>query len=44
MRKLFAQESAEPVPMTPAEFNAYYTDEISKWKKVARERNLSSTN
>ena len=44
MRKLFAQESAESVPMTSAEFNAYYTDEISKWKKVARERNLSSTN
>lgn len=44
MRKIFAQESAEPVPMTSAEFNAYYTDEISKWKKVARERNLSSTN
>ena len=44
MRKLFAQESAESVPKTSAEFNAYYTDEISKWKKVARERNLSSTN
>ena len=43
MRKLFAQESAESVPMTSAEFNAYYTDEISKWKKVARERNLAST-
>jgi tripartite-type tricarboxylate transporter receptor subunit TctC len=44
MRKLLAQESADPVPMNSAEFNAYYTDEISKWKKVARERNLSSTN
>lgn len=44
MRKLFAQESAEPVPMTPAEFNAYYIGEISKWKMVARERKLSSSN
>jgi tripartite-type tricarboxylate transporter receptor subunit TctC len=44
MRKLFAQESAEPVPMTPAEFNAYYTSEISRWKTVVRERNLSSAN
>jgi len=44
MRKLLAQESADPVPMNSAEFNTYYTDEILKWKKVARERNLSSTN
>ena len=44
MRKLLAQESADPVPMHSAEFNTYYTDEILKWKKVARERNLSSTN
>ena len=44
MRKLLAQESADPVPMNSAEFNTYYTDEILKWKKVARERNLSYTN
>ena len=44
MRKLLAQETADPVPMNSAEFNTYYTDEILKWKKVARERNLSSTN
>ena len=44
MRKIFAQESAEPVPMTSREFNTYYTAEIDKWKKVAQERNLSSGN
>ena len=44
MRKIFAQESAEPVPMTPGEFNTYYTAEIAKWKKLAQERNLSSGN
>ena len=44
MRKIFAQESAEPVPMTPGEFSTYYTAEIAKWKKVAQERNLSSGN
>ena len=44
MRKIFAQESAEPVPMTPGEFNTYYTAEIAKWKKLAQARNLSSGN
>ena len=44
MRKIFAQESAEPVPMTPGEFSTYYAAEIAKWKKVAQERNLSSAN
>ena len=44
MRKLLAQESADPVPMNSAEFHTYYTDESLKWTKVARERNLSSTN
>lgn len=44
MRKLFVQESAEPASMSAADFNAYYIDEILKWKKVARERNLSSNN
>ena len=44
MRRIFAQESADPVPMTPGEFSTYYTAEIAKWKKVAQERNLSSGN
>ena len=44
MRKIFAQESAEPVAMTPGEFNTYYTAEITKWKRAAQERNLSSGN
>ena len=44
MRKIFAQEAAEPAPMTAAEFNVYYMDEIAKWKKVARDRGLSSNN
>lgn len=42
MRKLFAQEAAEPVTLTPTEFNTYYTDEIARWRKVARERNLAA--
>ena len=44
MRKIFAQEAAEPVAMTPAEFSTYYAAEIAKWKKVAQERNLSAAN
>ena len=44
MRKLFAQEAAEPVALTPAEFSTYYTDEIARWRKVARERNLAANN
>ena len=44
MRKLFAQEAAEPVALTPTEFSTYYTDEIARWRKVVRERNLAANN
>lgn len=41
MIKLLAQEAAEPVPMSATEFSRYYLDEIAKWRKVVRERNLN---
>ena len=44
MRALFAQEAAGPVALTPSEFSAYYKNEIARWRKVARERNLAATN
>jgi tripartite-type tricarboxylate transporter receptor subunit TctC len=42
VRRLLAQEAAEPGSFTAAEFAVYYRDEIAKWKKVATERNLSA--
>ena len=42
IRKLLAQEGAEPGTYNPAEFATYYFEEIAKWKKLVAERNLSS--
>jgi tripartite-type tricarboxylate transporter receptor subunit TctC len=42
IRKLLAQEGAEPGTYNPADFATYYFDEIAKWKKLVAERNLSS--
>lgn len=41
MVKLFAQEGAEPTELTPEQTASYIGDEVSKWKKLARERNIS---
>ena len=37
IRKLLAQEGAEPGTFTPAEFATYYFEEIAKWKKLVAE-------
>lgn len=41
MVKLFAQEGAEPTAMTPEQTGAYVGAELGKWKKLARERNIT---
>ena len=41
MVKLFAQEGAEPTGLTPEQTGAYVSAELSKWKKLARERNIT---
>jgi tripartite-type tricarboxylate transporter receptor subunit TctC len=41
MVKLFAQEGAEPTALTPEQTALYIGEEVSKWKKLARERNIT---
>jgi tripartite-type tricarboxylate transporter receptor subunit TctC len=36
-------EALEPMPMTPAAFGQYIRDDIAKWTKVAKERNIQLT-
>lgn len=42
MRELFARESTEPGNMTPAQFSDYVQAEVGKWRKLARERNITA--
>lgn len=41
MITLFAQEGAEPTALTPEQTGAYVGEEVDKWKKLARERNIT---
>jgi len=36
-------EALEPMPMTPDEFGKYIRDDIARWSKLARERNIEIT-
>ena len=36
-------EALQPMPMTPAAFGEYIRDDIAKWTKVAKERNIQLT-
>ncbi|HVE50779.1 MAG TPA: tripartite tricarboxylate transporter substrate binding protein [Casimicrobiaceae bacterium] len=35
-----AGEALQPLPMSPAEFGAYIRDDIARWTKLAKERNI----
>ncbi|MET0963552.1 MAG: tripartite tricarboxylate transporter substrate binding protein [Noviherbaspirillum sp.] len=41
MVKLFAQEGAEPTTLTSEQTGAYVGAELGKWKKLARDRNIT---
>lgn len=43
LRERLSGEALEPMPMTPAEFGQYMRDDIAKWSKVAKERNIEIT-
>ena len=43
LRERLAGEALEPMPMTPEQFGQYMKDDIAKWTKVARERNIELT-
>jgi tripartite-type tricarboxylate transporter receptor subunit TctC len=38
-----AGEALQPMPMTPQQFGQYMRDDIAKWTKVAKERNIELT-
>ncbi|HQR11669.1 MAG TPA: tripartite tricarboxylate transporter substrate binding protein [Casimicrobiaceae bacterium] len=43
LRERLAGEALEPMPMTPEQFGQYMKDDIAKWTKVARVRNIELT-
>jgi tripartite-type tricarboxylate transporter receptor subunit TctC len=40
MKEIFSKEAATPYTMTPKEFGIYMNQELDKWQKVAKERNI----
>lgn len=43
LRERLSSEALEPMPMTPDQFGTYMRDDIAKWTKVARDRNIELT-
>ena len=44
LRQRLAGEALDPMPMTPAEFGKFMEEDIAKWAKLAKERNISLEN
>ena len=40
MKEIFSKEAATPYTMTSKEFGVYMNEELDKWQKVAKERNI----
>jgi tripartite-type tricarboxylate transporter receptor subunit TctC len=43
LRERLSSEALEPMPMTPEAFGKYMRDDIAKWTKVAKDRNIEIT-
>lgn len=43
MKEIFSKEAAVPYIMSAKEFGAYMNQELDKWQKVAKERNIKLT-
>jgi tripartite-type tricarboxylate transporter receptor subunit TctC len=43
LRERLSSEALEPMPMTPEQFGKYMRDDIAKWTKVAKDRNIEIT-
>jgi tripartite-type tricarboxylate transporter receptor subunit TctC len=43
LRERLSGEALEPMPMTPEQFGQYMKDDIAKWTKVAKDRNIVLT-
>ena len=42
MKAFFLKQGASPVAMTPAEFSAYISNELARWKRVAAAANIQA--
>jgi tripartite-type tricarboxylate transporter receptor subunit TctC len=40
LRERLSSEALEPMPMTPVEFGRYMRDDIARWSKLAKDRNI----
>ena len=43
LRERLSSEALEPMSMTPEQFGKYMRDDIAKWTKVAKDRNIEIT-
>ena len=43
LRERLSSEALQPMPMTPEQFGQYMRDDIAKWTRVAKERNIQLT-
>ncbi len=43
LRERLSGEALEPMPMSPEQFGAYMRDDIAKWSRLAKERNIAIT-
>jgi len=43
LRERLSGEALEPMPMTSEQFGQYIKNDIAKWTKVAKERNIELT-
>ena len=41
LRERLSGEALEPMPMSPEEFGRYIRDDIARWSRLAKERNIS---
>jgi tripartite-type tricarboxylate transporter receptor subunit TctC len=41
LRERLSSEALEPMPMSPEEFGRYMREDIARWSRLARERNIS---
>jgi tripartite-type tricarboxylate transporter receptor subunit TctC len=40
LRERLSGEALEPMPMTPEQFGQYIRDDIARWSKLAKDRNI----
>jgi len=40
LRERLSGEALEPMPMTPEQFGRYIRDDVARWSRLAKERNI----